>query len=278
VLEEYKKNETRVLDQQVSRQVTDILSDNVARTPEFGANSPLNFSEAVVADKTGTTNDFRDVWVLGYTPGIAVGAWAGNNDNSEMQRRIAAFIIAPMWHKIMAYAIQKYPADSFPPPAPDSDIASLPPVLRGEWNTDPTQGVHDILHWVNKNNPRSGRPANPWSDSQYAHWEFPVSIWTGQQPTTPGGGGTTIPGFAITSPVAGAFVSSSQALTLTATHPEPQNVMRISYYVNGTFVGASSIPPYSVSIQPNSFGPAQIKAVADTPLGQQEAAIGVTIQ
>ena len=177
VLERFEEKSARVISSQVARLINAVLSDNVARTPEFGANSPLFFKGRDVAAKTGTTNDFRDAWIIGHTPGIVVGAWAGNNDNSPMVKRIAAFIVAPMWHEVTEYAIEKYPSEPFAPPAPDPELDSLPPVLRGSWNGNPAEGVHDILYWVNKDNPRSGRPVNPWSDPQFAAWEYPVQLW-----------------------------------------------------------------------------------------------------
>ena len=180
-LEQYQSNPTRVLDPQITRQVSDILSDDNARAPDFGVQGPLYFAGADVADKTGTTNDSRDAWVIGYTPSMAVGAWAGNNNNTPMVKQIAAFIVTPMWHEFMAYAISKYPADPFPAPAPDPAQDSLPPVLRGNWNTNPAQGLHDILYWVQKDNPRAGAPANPYSDPQTAYWDYPVSQWALQQ-------------------------------------------------------------------------------------------------
>ncbi len=179
-LEQYESNPTRVLDPQVARQVSDILSDDVARAPDFGVHGPLWFEGADVADKTGTTNDSRDAWIIGYTPSIAVGAWAGNNDNTPMVKNIAAFIVTPMWHEFMVYAIEKYPADNFTPPAPDPSYDSLAPVLRGIWNTDASRGVHDILFWVQRNNPRAGAPANPYGDSQSAYWDYPVQLWVTQ--------------------------------------------------------------------------------------------------
>ncbi len=281
ILEEYKSEPERVLDQQVAREINDMLSDNVARTPEFGANSPLHFPNYDVADKTGTTNDFRDVWILGYTPSIAVGAWAGNNDNSPMQRRIAAFIIAPMWHEFMDYALEKYssPADSFPAPAPDAD-GNLPPVLRGEWNTDPSQGVHDILFWVKKDDPRAGRPGNPWADGQAAYWDYPVQIWAannGQMPTsTPGQTGG---GFSITAPQNGAQVAFGSTVTLTANSPTPATVANVSFYANGSLIGASGVAPYSVSYSAGTRGVVSIRAVALHMDGSNvEHTITITVQ
>lgn len=286
VLESYTNTATRVLDPQIARLMNDVLSDNVARIPEFGADSPLNFPGYNVADKTGTTNDFRDVWIIGYTPGISVGAWAGNNDNSPMQKKIAAFIIAPMWHEFMAQALEKYTAGDFVPPAPDPGYESLPPVLRGQWNSDPAQGVHDILYWVNKDNPRGGAPINPRSDSQFAYWEYPVQLWAAGQNfgTALPGTGTTTPGtsdsglFRILSPAAGIYVPYSSPIVITSSYPYPQNVRQITYSLNGQVIGSASQPPYGLTYTPISHGPATLSATAQTITGTETAEIHFTIQ
>ena len=87
--------------------ISDVLSDNKARTPAFGANSPLYFPDRPVAAKTGTTNDYKDAWVLGYTPNIAVGAWFGNNDNTPMEKMVAGFIVAPDVERIFKRSFQR---------------------------------------------------------------------------------------------------------------------------------------------------------------------------
>jgi membrane peptidoglycan carboxypeptidase len=86
--------------------ITSILSDNQARTPAFGPDSVLNlpFQAAV---KTGTTNDFRDNWTLGYTPDITVGVWVGNADYTPMQNVSGVAGAAPIWHEFMLAAIQQ---------------------------------------------------------------------------------------------------------------------------------------------------------------------------
>ncbi|MCR4281264.1 MAG: PBP1A family penicillin-binding protein [Candidatus Kaiserbacteria bacterium] len=286
VLENYEQNSSRVLDAQIARQMNDILSDNVARTPEFGADSPLYFPETPVADKTGTTNDYHDAWVIGYTPGISVGAWAGNNDNSPMQKKIAAFIVAPMWHEVMAYAISKYPAEPFSPPAPETELDSLPPVLRGTWNTNPSQGVHEILYWTKKGDPRGGPPANPYSDPQFALWEYPVQLWTFTNPASiqfsaiadpanaPVQGGS----FSITSPQSGTSVPFFARMVISVSHPHPESVSRVSYYLNGELIGFSSQAPFAFSTVPTSRGPSTLRAVAEGPLGNEEQTISFTIQ
>ncbi len=83
--------------------ITDILSDNVARTPAFGANSLLNLPFKAAA-KTGTTNDFRDNWTLGYTPDLAVGVWVGNADYTPMENTSGLTGAAPIWNEFMQYA------------------------------------------------------------------------------------------------------------------------------------------------------------------------------
>ncbi len=84
--------------------ITSILADNQARTPAFGANSVLKlpFPAAV---KTGTTNDFRDNWTIGYTPEIAIGVWVGNADYSPMQNTSGLTGAAPIWNRMMQEAV-----------------------------------------------------------------------------------------------------------------------------------------------------------------------------
>ncbi len=198
----YPTSPSRVLDDNVALQISDILSDNVARTPEFGSDSALNFPGTHVAAKTGTTNNYRDAWVLGYTPDIVVGAWAGNNDNTPMVKKIAGFIVAPLWHEFMQYALTKFPNDPFPE-AQSTITDNDKPVLRGIWqggdvtkvdtagNPVPTGysgttknkitiSVHSILYWLNKSDPRGPAPSDPASDPQFSHWEYAVRAWAAQ--------------------------------------------------------------------------------------------------
>lgn len=198
-LEEYTQNKKEVLDRDVTLQISDILTDNVARTPLYGANSLLYFPGRDVAVKTGTTNDKRDAWIVGYTPNLAVGAWAGNNNNTSMSE-ISGLIISPMWRAFMDVALEKFPQKDFAEaPTTPSDIKA---VLRGVWfdplaliappiETDPDSeetsanlsventilSAHSILYYVNKDNPRGPYPSNPANDPQFILWEYPVSVW-----------------------------------------------------------------------------------------------------
>lgn len=270
VLEEFQDQGERVMDAQIAREITDILSDNAARTPEFGANSPLYFPGKDVAAKTGTTNDYWDVWILGYSPSVAIGAWAGNNDNQPMEKRIAAFIIAPMWHEIMEFALEKYATSGFTPPAPENSEA-LPAVLRGSWNTDPSQGVHEILYWIDKNAPRSGNPNR--GDVQLPYWEHPLSLLSGTM--MQGGAGQK---FLITTPVNGSQVRPYEPFTIAAQHPNPDMVRRVTYYLNGGYIGGAAQPPYTLAIVPEGVGAMQLTAIAETALGTESSTILFTIQ
>lgn len=96
--------------------ITSILSDNDARAEVFGANSLLRLDRPVAA-KTGTTNDFRDVLTMGYTPQLVTGVWVGNSDNSEMLNISGITGAAPIWNEFMRVALADQPAVDFTPPA-----------------------------------------------------------------------------------------------------------------------------------------------------------------
>ena len=196
VVEESEPEGKEVLDREVALQISDILSDNVARTPLYGANSLLYFGGRDVAAKTGTTNDKRDAWILGYTPNIVVGAWAGNNDNQSMSE-ISGLIISPLCRQFMDVALEKMDTEYFPEPA--AIPSDLKPVLRSNGlaadastvaedmlNSSSSannildrlyENTHSILHYVIKDDPRGPYPSNPARDSQYLLWEYGVTTW-----------------------------------------------------------------------------------------------------
>ncbi len=197
VLEEIKPKPTQVLDAEVARKISDILTDNVARTPLYGANSVIYFGGRNVAVKTGTTNNYKDAWIIGYTPSVVVGTWAGNNDNTSMAKKVSGLIVAPMWRAFMDEVLKTVPEETFTKPQKD-DSYDLKPVLRGKWqggisnlsqgplNPDIpynsvqevlSGGVHSILYWVDKNNPRGPIPMNPSLEPQFDRWEYPVRLW-----------------------------------------------------------------------------------------------------
>lgn len=206
VLEEFKESSKVVLPSEVAREINSILSDNKARTPTFGPTSALYFPKREVAVKTGTTNDYRDVWTVGYTPSLVVGMWAGNNDNTSIKKgNSAAATVSVVWHAFMENFLANKPVERFIAPEPE-DLTALPAPLAGVWqggekyiidtasrklatvNTPQEMKqiivvpeVHTILHWIDKNNPRGGQPTNPQEDAQYNLWEQPVREWALKQ-------------------------------------------------------------------------------------------------
>ena len=110
IYKQTKPDQKRVLSPEISFLISHILADNVARTDIFGPNSYLRIPGKTVAVKTGTTNDKRDNWAVGYTKSVAVGAWVGNNDNSPMNEKIASGVTgaSPIWSRIMADLLKKY--------------------------------------------------------------------------------------------------------------------------------------------------------------------------
>lgn len=183
VLAQYTPQSTQVIPENIARDMSAMLSDAPARLPEYALNSPLSFSNYEVAVKTGTTNDTRDAWTVGYTPSIAIGVWVGNNDNSPMVKTIAGFIAVPMWHEIMAYALTKYPKTYFGEPSGISP--SVSPMLQGNWRIPDATGAvvpHDLLYWTDKNNPRGPAPTNASQDPQFNYWEYGVTTWYAQHP------------------------------------------------------------------------------------------------
>ncbi|MBI2482483.1 MAG: PBP1A family penicillin-binding protein [Candidatus Vogelbacteria bacterium] len=204
VLEEYQEKPQTVISSDITSQISSILSDNVARTPAFSATSPMYFPGREVAAKTGTTNDYKDAWIVGYTPSIAVGAWVGNNDNSPMEKKVAGFIVAPMWNEFMNFYLAGAPNETFP--IPPKINTKLKPVLRGIWQGNQiytidsvskqlatpdtpeaarqdlaVYNIHSILYWVNKNDPTGPVPSNPSNDPQFNLWETPVRRFVAKQ-------------------------------------------------------------------------------------------------
>ena len=121
VIEEYQTSQgEQVISPQHAYLITHILADDEARTPAFGANSVLRLSRPAAA-KTGTTDDWRDAWTIGYTPDLVCGVWEGNSDNAAMERVAGASGAGPIWHNFMEEALAGTPPLDFVRP---SDIVT----------------------------------------------------------------------------------------------------------------------------------------------------------
>jgi penicillin-binding protein 1C len=119
IIDEYKPTDgKRVLSSEIAYLISHILSDDSARLLGFGARSLLYIQGKSVAVKTGTTDRKRDNWAFGYTPSYVVGAWVGNNDNTEMSQTIASGVTGatPIWNKIMHALIDNKADEPFKKP------------------------------------------------------------------------------------------------------------------------------------------------------------------
>lgn len=198
LIEDFPVHSEKVLDRDVALTISDILSDNDLRAPLWGYNSLVHFPNRDVAVKSGSTNNLRDAWVMGYTPNLAVGTWVGNNDNSSMGGGLSGLITTPMWRAFMDVALEKIPEETFPEPSPTD--SNLKPVLRGEIvdtnkllevfansNSEDINigsildNYHSILHYVDKNDPQGPYPSNPQQDGQYRLWEYGIAAWKNEQ-------------------------------------------------------------------------------------------------
>lgn len=199
ILEEFKNNSQQVLKENTTKILSSILSDDVARAPTFGLNSILKIPGREVAVKTGTTNDNKDAWTIGYTPSVAVGVWVGNNDNKPMKKGGAA-LAGPIWSSVMTEALKEKPVESFD--KPDEIDTSIPAILRGFWQGGKTfiidsisgglateytpketrkeisiTNVHSILYWINKDNPLENKNPPSGNDNQFRNWEYGIEKW-----------------------------------------------------------------------------------------------------
>lgn len=289
IVEEFKESPEEVLSSEVARKITSILSDNKARTPAFGATSALYFPGKDVAVKTGTTNDYRDVWTVGYTPNIAVGMWAGNNDNTPMKKNVAGMIIAPIWHSFMEEALKLTPSERFIAPEKD-DLSKLPAPLAGVWQggekyiidtasgnlataNTPTEmkkivvvpSVHTILHWVNKNNPLGAQPTSPQNDPQYALWEIPVREWVATQNIVEGDRSripttydttrspAAIPVLSVTGADFSVPHSTTERLVFSVANNGLYPLSRVDFFINGELIDQRSSAPFSFSFTPEDI-------------------------
>jgi penicillin-binding protein 1C len=289
-LEEWRPESREVLPKNTALTISDILSDNNARIPTFGANSPLYIPGYDVAAKTGTTNNNKDAWTLGYTPSIVVGVWAGNNDNKPMKKGGAA-LAGPIWNKFMKEALQKVPKENFEEPDLETDPFTVKPILRGLWQgnegffVDKVSGklatpdtpketlservvtdVHSILYWVDRNDITGPPPQNPAKDYQFNNWETAVQNWWAKNrqnyPATGWGDkpvstddvhtGTSKPKASILSPKSDTPYRSDQKISLNIASSGPYPLQKIEVFINDSYVD-SLTPPWNFSFTPEDI-------------------------
>ena len=201
VIEEFKNQEKRVLEAKTARMINSVLSDNQARAFTYGLNNWLTLDSRPVAAKTGTTNDYRDAWTVGYTPSLVAGVWVGNNNNQKMVRGASGGnVAAPIWNQYMNRVLGDTPVETF---NKLGNIKTGKPAIDGELDytqtvkIDTVSGLlatehtpekyikeveypaepHCILYYVDKEDPLEERPKNPEEDPQFNLWEKAIQDW-----------------------------------------------------------------------------------------------------
>ncbi len=295
-LYEWEETEgTEAIKPEIAATTANVLSDDVARSWIFGANGNLTLPNRPVAAKTGTTNDNKDAWTLGYTPSLATGVWVGNTIPSPMKAGGNA-LAGTIWNKFMREALKGTPIESFPVP-PTNDATK--PVLRGGndgivlninsetgkiANSSTPEGLivqrsylppHDILHYVDKNDPRGPVPSFPADDPQYENWEKALKVWMDKQlltgssfnepPTEYEGtqASELAPTIEFVSPVEGAILTSRQ-IDIQINAVAPRGVTKVKYQIDGHEIGESTEVPFNLSYYGKTLlkGPHMLSVVA----------------
>ena len=297
ILEKATLSPTQVVPAENVRQISSILSDTSVRMASL---KPIGESIGrPVAIKTGTTNDYHDVWTLGYTPDLVVGAWAGNNDNTPMKHNVAGLIISPLWGAFMSQVAKNFPPSSFiAPPPPYTDGK---PVLHGVWQggisywIDSVSGklatqytpqetkkevvfnnVHSILYWLSKDDPRGPAPTDPNQDPQFQYWEYGVRNWLANyeklHPDFQEASSTPIPTITddihtpdrapqikIVSPENGTTTDPHAPLSIKIQMTGIYPAQKTDVYLNDRYILTSSSDPLNIT-----FVPADVGGLSDT--------------
>ncbi|MDX9893627.1 MAG: PBP1A family penicillin-binding protein [Patescibacteria group bacterium] len=278
ILEEFRKQEKKVLETEFARMINNVLSDNTARSYIFGENNYLTLGNRPVAAKTGTTNDYHDAWTIGHTPSLAVGVWVGNNNNKEMKRGADGSVVAaPIWNAFMRRVLGDTPVESFNPP---TEITTEKPVLNGgiiegvKVKIDKISGklattltpetqteektfrqVHSILHYINKDDPQ-GNTSPDFSDPQYQRWEEAIQNWAeknnyiSEEPPTEFDDLHTQankPTIKITSPQYNQTINNRQ-IQASVSASAPRGVVRVEYYLNDHQIKETTTNPFDLNV------------------------------
>ena len=172
IIEENKKTPKRVLSVNSARLISDILSDNEARAPIFGYNSNLYYPGYDVAVKTGTTQDYKDGWMMGYTPFISLGVWVGNNNAIPMAQEPGTVMAGPIFHSFMAKVLASHAKENFiypelPVQPPNESGTSIFFDKTGDGNEEENGSSSEIGTQINQENSTIQEPQqNPIKETE----------------------------------------------------------------------------------------------------------------
>lgn len=277
-------DEKDVLPREIAYQMTDMLSSNSTRDSSFGA---LYFPNNQVAAKTGTTNEYRDAWTVGYSPDLATAVWTGNNDNTPMNNAPGATVAAPIFQDFMANALADMEPRQFEKPDTIKNVTvdklstKIPTDSSPETITDlfspwqiPTK--QDDIHVKVSINKVNGKLATDLTPNDLIEekvftvvhsempdepsWEQPVLSWaeshgivTGEPPTEEDDMYTekTLPQIKITSPKNGDNVTGN--FNFAATVSAHFGVKLVEFKVDDALVGHDTKKPYQANAKASDF-------------------------
>lgn len=278
ILEEYHKPKgERVVAVNYIRMLTDIMTDNEARAYVFGETNYLTLPGRPVASKTGTTDDYRDAWTIGFTPyQVAAGVWVGNNNNAEMKKGAAGGVLAaPIWQTFMKNYLSNKEIKPFAPPnytnstkpmvggfMEGGDIIKIDK-FSGKLASEhtPEQAIvekkfleiHNILHYVQRGDPLGPAPQNPEEGYQYNNWERSVQKWVQEQGFASENPPTEYddlhrpedkPSITLTSPINNSEITGWQ-LNIVVSASAPRGARQVKFFLDNKEIGTSSLQPFS---------------------------------
>jgi 1A family penicillin-binding protein len=294
VLQEWEEGDgEQVIEKNVARTITNVLSDDGARGYAFGTGGLLTLPGRVAAAKTGTTNDYKDAWTVGYTPELAAGVWTGNTDGTAMNRGSGGSSVAsPIWNEFMRRALEGEGAQGFTSPSIpmtgksilDGTIPSEVVVIdtaSGKLATDRTPDrfreekfcgeFHTILTFVDRADPLGDAPSNPEKDFNYQPWEDGViGFLAGQKENPPEDGSAIMEVCEIPTEEDDLHVSSNtpslrvksprkndnvgRSFETEITTSAPRGISRVEYLIDGTLVLRSSSTRGATVVLPSWVG------------------------
>lgn len=293
---------TEAVSPELAALITNVLTDDQARALVFGLHSNLTLPDRLVAAKTGTTNDSKDAWTMGYTPSLAAGVWVGNTIPSSMKGG-GNLLAGVIWNQFMRQALKDTPVELFPEPPANT---STKPVLRGQvggiklpinsvtgkiaTSSTPDNLIvqktflppHDILFYVNKDDPNGPPPIDPTLDPQYLSWETSLQDWVVRQqasgtpmtleepptvydnPQDP----ALVPTLTVLTPVINEQINSRD-MSFVVQASAPRGVATVIYQIDGQTVATSNQFPFSASYHAATLmpGPHLLKVFAEDDIG-----------
>ena len=263
---QYLKNEnepsySQVIKEQTARYINSTLSDKDARFAVFRS-SLFSVPGHDVAVKTGTAGSLsfaKDLWMIGYSPSVVVGVWAGNNDEKPLKENSFGASLARIWNDVMTEALREHgDSKKFIDPIP---VLSKNPVLDGNF-LDKKKDPHSILHFVNEDNPNKEGPSE---GDQYERWEYGVEEWLKENKISSkvkekiNDDITFEKRISIAFPQQDSTIRATRLRVVLKTNLENKN---FEFYLNGSFIGISSLPLFTIEEEKLKRGKNTLQVVA----------------